>query len=139
NATALFGSQAVGGVIVINTRKKSSRGGVGIEVNSGFTIDRVYVLPQYQNEYAGGSLSDLKQFQWKAGMPDEWQALNGKYFHDYTDDASWGPRMVGQEYIPWYAWYPGHERSYQTAKLTPQPDNSRDFFETGLTTNNNVS
>ncbi len=139
NATALFGSQAVGGVIVINTKKKSARGGAGIEVNSGFTFDKAYILPRYQNLYAGGSIPDLQQFVWKSGMPDEWKSLDGKYWHDYTDDASWGPRMAGQEYIPWYAWYPGHDRSYQTAKLTPQPDNARDFWNTGLTTNNNIS
>ncbi len=139
NATALFGSQAVGGVIVINTKKRQARGGVGIEVNSGVTVDKVYILPRYQNLYAGGSLPDLKEFTYKAGMPTEWQALDGKFFHDYTDDASWGPRMSGQEYIPWYSWLPNHERSFQTAKLNAQPDNARDFFATGITTNNNIS
>ena len=29
-------------------------------------------------------------------MPQEWQALDGKSYPDYTDDASWGPKMVGQ-------------------------------------------
>ena len=72
-------------------------------------------------------------------MPDEWQALNGKYYPDYTDDASWGPRMAGQEYIPWYAWYPGNKYSYKTASLTPQPDNIKDFYSTGTTTNNNIN
>jgi hypothetical protein len=47
--------------------------------------------------------------------------------------------MVGQEYIPWYAWYGGHSRSFQTARLNPQPDNARDFFNTGQTLNNSVS
>ncbi len=139
NATALFGSQATGGVIVINTKKKVSRQGIGLEINSGVTVDKIYVLPSYQNSYAGGTLADLQQFKWVAGMPTDWQALDGKFYHDYTDDQSWGPRIAGQEYIPWYAWYPGHSRSFQTAKLTPQPDNARDFWETGITTTNNLS
>lgn len=79
------------------------------------------------------------KYTWKAGDPEEWKALDGKYYHDYSDDASWGPRMVGQEYIPWYAWYGGTKYSYKTAKLTPQPNNSRDFFNTGVTYNNSVS
>lgn len=139
NATALFGSQATGGVIVINTKKKVGRGGIGIEINSGITVDKVYILPEYQDLYAGGSVADLMQYNWKAGQPEEWKALNGKFYHDYTDDASWGPRIAGQEYIPWYAWYPNHKYSFQTTKLTPQPDNARDFWQTGVTTNNNVS
>src|SRR5690606_7635406 len=64
---------------------------------------------------------------------------DGKYYHDYSDDASWGPRMVGQEYIPWYAWYPGTDYSYKTAKLTPKPSNARDFYNTGITLNNNLN
>ena len=61
NATALFGSQATGGVIVINTKKKVGRGGIGIEINSGITVDKVYILPEYQDLYAGGSVADLMQ------------------------------------------------------------------------------
>ncbi len=139
NATALFGGAASGGAIVITSRKKMGRNGVGIEINSGVTADKVYIMPHYQNLYAGGSLADLTQFNWVAGDPDEWKALDGKYFPDYTDDASWGPRMAGQEYIPWYAWYPGTNLSYKTAKLVPQPDNARDFWQTGITSNNNIS
>jgi len=139
NATALFGSQAAGGVIVMNTKKKVASKGIGVEINSGVTIEKAYILPQYQNLYAGGSVPDLMQFNWVNGMPQEWQALDGKYFHDYTDDASWGPRMSGQEYIPWYAWYPGSQYSYKTAKLVAQPHNAREFWQTGISTNNNVS
>lgn len=47
--------------------------------------------------------------------------------------------MNGQEYVPWYAWYGGHSRSFKTAPLVAQPNNIRDFWETGITTNNNVS
>ena len=67
----------------------------------------------------------MNKFTWKTGMPGYWQALDGKYFHTYDDDASWGPRMAGQEYIPWYAWYPGTDLIGKTASLTPQPKNIR--------------
>lgn len=139
NATALFGGRAQNGAIVINTKKSGQAGTAGIEVNQGVTFDKVYILPKYQNNYAGGSLRQLKQFNWNSSMPAEWQPLDGKYFHDYTDDASWGPRMVGQEYIPWYAWIPGHSRYGQTAELVPQKDNARDFWETGITNTTNVA
>lgn len=139
-AASIFGPQGANGAIVINT-KKAKRGdrGAGVEVNLGATFDKIYILPDYQNSYAGGGIQDLIRFEWRAGMPEDWKALDGKYYHDYSDDASWGPRMVGQEYIPWYAWYPGSPYSFKTANLVPQPDNSKDFYQTGVTLNNNVS
>lgn len=139
NATALFGGRAANGAVVINTKKSGQAGTAGIEVNQGIVLDRVYVLPKYQNRYAGGSSRYLQQFNWRPGMPDEWQVLDGVYFHDYTDDASWGPRMEGQDYAPWYAWIPGHSRYGKTEPLNPQKDNMRDFWETGITNTTNVA
>ncbi len=138
NATALFGSRAVNGAIVVTTKKGGGKKGLGIEVNQGVTFDRAAYLPNYQNEYGGGD-GDFLTFNYAAGMPAEWQALNGKKFRDFTDDASWGPKMDGSEYIPWYAFIPGHSRSGQTASFNPQPDNVRDFWNTGVTNNTNVS
>ncbi|MBK6380350.1 MAG: SusC/RagA family TonB-linked outer membrane protein [Chitinophagaceae bacterium] len=139
-AAALFGPDGSNGAIVM-TLKKAKKGakGIGLELNMGIQFDNVYIVPDYQNSYAGGANGDLSLYQYKAGQPVAWKALDGKYYHDYSDDASWGPRMAGQEYIPWYAWYPGHEYSFKTAKLTPQPTNVRDFWETGVTRTTNVA
>jgi len=138
-ATAQFGSQAANGAIVITLKKGLKSSGVGVILNIGAQIDKVSYLPDYQNIYAGGGASELMTYQWKEGDPLEWKALNGKVYPDYSDDASWGPKMEGQEYIPWYAWYPGSKYSYKTASLVPQPNNSKDFFNTGVTLNNSVS
>ena len=55
-AAAIFGPQGARGAIVI-TLKKAKKGakGVGIEVNLGAQLDKVYILPNYQNSYAGGN------------------------------------------------------------------------------------
>ena len=139
-AAALFGPDGSNGAIVI-TLKRAKKGakGLGIEINSGVQFDKVYVLPDYQNSYSGGASGDFILYQYKAGQPLGWKALDGKYYHDYSDDASWGPRIAGQEHIPWYAWYGGHEYSFKTTKLTAQPTNIRDFWETGVTKTNNIS
>ncbi|MFN8248852.1 MAG: SusC/RagA family TonB-linked outer membrane protein [Ferruginibacter sp.] len=147
-ASALFGPDGAQGAIVINTKKakRGSRGsGLGIEINSGIQYDKVYILPDYQNTYAGGvgqgsPGADMARFDYIPGYhPAGWAALDGKYYPDYQEDESWGPRMVGQEYIPWYAWYPGTERSFKTAKLTAQPNNVRNYFNTGITKTNNIN
>ena len=139
NAAALYGQRADAGVVVISTKKAKKRKGIGLEVAHAFTFDKVYVLPEYQNEYAGGSYPDMNKFTWKQGMPGYWEALDGKYFHTYDDDASWGPRMAGQEYIPWYAWYPGTAYTGKTGSLTPQPKNIREFYQTGYNLNTNIN
>ncbi|MBL7702677.1 MAG: SusC/RagA family TonB-linked outer membrane protein [Ferruginibacter sp.] len=139
-AAALFGPDGSNGAVVITLKKaKRNARGIGLELNMGVQFDNVYIVPDYQNSYAGGANGDLTLYTYKPGQPIAWKALDGKYYHDYSDDASWGPRMVGQEYIPWYAWYGGHEASYKTAKLTPQPTNVRDFWETGVTRTTNVA
>ncbi len=139
-AAALFGPDGANGAIVINLKKaKKGAKGIGVEVNSGVQFDRVYILPEYQNSYSGGASADFIKYNYKTGDPVGWKALDGKYYHDYTDDASWGPRISGQEYIPWYAWYAGSEYAFKTAKLTAQPTNVSDFWETGVTKTNNVS
>ena len=102
-------------------------------------LDKVYILPNYQNSYAGGNTQDMIKYEWKAGDPELWKQLSGKYYHDYSDDASWGPRMVGQEYIPWYSWYDGHRYAGTTTSLVAQPNNARAYYDNGVVLNNSVS
>jgi TonB-linked SusC/RagA family outer membrane protein len=137
-SAALFGPDGANGAIVVTT-KRAKKNSTAIEVNTGITFDKAYILQDFQNSYAGGSNSDLIKYTYAPGQPIEWKALDGKFYHNYDDDASWGPRLNGQEYIPWYAWYGGHDRSYKTASLTPQPNNIRNYWETGVTRTKNVS
>src|SRR5215207_3224110 len=53
-ATALYGSRAANGVIMVTTKK--SRKGLGITVNSGFTVGNIdkNTFPEYQREYGAG-------------------------------------------------------------------------------------
>lgn len=139
-AAALFGPDGSNGAIVVSLKKaKKNQRGLGIELNTGVQFDNVYITPDYQNSYSGGASGDFIKYNYQAGQPAGWKQLDGKYYHDYTDDASWGPRIAGQEYIPWYAWYAGSEYAFKTAKLTAQPTNIRDFWNTGVTKTNNIN
>jgi TonB-linked SusC/RagA family outer membrane protein len=139
-AAAILGSQGANGAIIISTKKAKTTGSKSteIEVNSGFLASYVYILPSYQNDYAGGNTPNMYKYTWKDTDPLEWKPLDGKYYPNYSDDASWGPRMAGQEYIPWYAWYPGTKYTGKTTALVPQPDNARKFFDVGMNYNNNI-
>lgn len=141
NATALYGQRAEGGVVIITT-KKAKTAKLAVDFNHTTTAEQIAYTQRYQNIYGSGRTRDP---QWRtfafnpAIHPAEWQALNGVRFSGYEDDESWGPKMDGQPFIPWYAWYGGHQYSYKAQPYNPQPNNIKDFFNTGLTINNNVS
>lgn len=56
-ASALYGSRAANGVIVITTKSgsKSARKGLEINVNSSYSVENVSSIPDYQNTYTQGS------------------------------------------------------------------------------------
>tara|TARA_R110000823_G_scaffold295431_4_gene415095 strand:+ start:335462 stop:339010 length:3549 start_codon:yes stop_codon:yes gene_type:complete len=139
NASALYGNRAENGVVMITT-KRAAKGEVSIDFTTGITFEEAGRQPKYQNVYGGGGSSDWITYNYNPGVhPAEWQVFDGKKYHDYTDDASWGPKMDGSEYIPWYAWYPGSQYSFKTTTFDPQPNNVRDYWETGKTLRNNIS
>jgi TonB-linked SusC/RagA family outer membrane protein len=137
NATVLFGDRAANGAVVITTKSRGKKNELGVEVSQSVTFDQISILPRYQDKYAGGD-GGFRTLKYVAGMPTSWQPLDGKKYHDFTDDASWGPRIDGSEYIPWYALIPGTKYSGKTASLTAQPNNIRNFWEKGITSNFNV-
>lgn len=140
NATALYGQRADAGAVEIVTKKGRAGRGIGITLSSTTTFDRVASLPRYQNKYGGGDTGgEWLTYTYSPNNPQEWQVFDGMRYHDYTDDSSWGPAFDGGDYIPWYAWYPGSKYAFKPAKYVAQPNNVKEFFNTGVTTNNNVS
>lgn len=139
SAAALYGQRGANGVIIITTKKGSARKGIGVEYNHSTTFDRVYVLPKYQNEYAGGYSQDYLTFKYDpARHPTSWASFDGQKILNYGADESWGPKIDGTPIRHWDSWYPGEEFG-KLRPLTANPNNVRDFFETGTTISNNVA
>ncbi len=151
-ATALYGNRAAAGVIII-TSKKGIKGKPTVELNLGATAERLYLLPPYQDQYAGGYTSTASSaaaggyddagfpvftYDPTKGHPAEWAAFDGQRMLEYGADESWGPKINGQLYRPYYSWYPG-ARFGEQIPLTAQPDNIRDFFKTGMFLNNSIA
>ena len=119
NAAAIYGSRASNGVVVITTKKGRGRKGIGVTVNSTSSFETAVIQRKFQNIYGAGTGG---QFELNSeGIP---------YFNTSLEADSWGPRMEGQRYIDW----DGVERTY-----SPQPDNYRDFFQTGYTFTNSFA
>jgi TonB-linked SusC/RagA family outer membrane protein len=140
SASALYGNRASAGVIVITTKKGGTQNGLGVDFNHSTTFDQVSLLPTYQNEYAGGVLPNFLKFKFNPNQyPASYSAYEGQNLLDYSADESWGPKMDGTLYRPWYSWIPSDPDFGKQVPLTPQPNNVRDFFNTGLTLNNNIA
>ncbi|AMM51562.1 hypothetical protein TH61_10780 [Rufibacter sp. DG15C] len=148
NATSLYGQRAEAGVVVITTKKGT--GGLSVEYVGSATWDRVAYLPKYQNQYGGGYEGDASfgTFDFEAdAYPEEWKVFDGKRYllfdNNYADE-SWGPKFDGQEYVPWYAWWPGtaeNPNPYygKTARYEAQPDNIKNFYDVALSKKNTIS
>lgn len=139
-ATALYGQRGSEGAVVIQLKKGKKDNGIGIDFNQSTQFENVYTLPRYQNEYGGGSSQEWNIFEYDPTTDPSYLALlNGAKYYDYNYDESWGPRMDGTMYAPWYAWDPAHPGFGQIKSFTPQPNNVRDFYVTGVTSNTNIA
>ena len=54
-ASALYGSQALNGVLLITTKKGRDRPGIGVSIAQTNTVEQVWKLPAFQNEFGGGT------------------------------------------------------------------------------------
>ncbi len=154
-ATALYGQRAANGAVVITTKKGTRKKYSGVELNLGATFENIALLPPYQNQYAGGYSSSYTNknslgtgylddqgyyiFNYDpTAHPASWAAFQGQRMLEYGADESWGPKIDGNLYRAYWSWYPGAE----FGKLTPmvaQPNNVKNFFQTGLNLNNTVA
>ncbi len=138
-ATALYGQRGYNGVVVITSKKGTRKAGTSVEVNAGVSFEKTSLLPDYQNEYAGGYSAEWGTFEYDPAVhPASYAAFNGQKILDYAADASFGPKIDGSLYRPYYSWYPGADFGKQIP-LTAQPDNVKDFLRTGATLNNSVA
>lgn len=67
-ASALYGSRAANGVIMITTKKGKS-GKVSADINSGVSVENPFLLPSFQNTYgqgAGGVSNTNSNYSWGA-------------------------------------------------------------------------
>lgn len=141
-ATALYGARGGNGAIIITT--KGGEAGTHSEITVSHTIawDKANIPYEMQNEYGGGysgADAEMPVFKYDPAVhPEYLSRMDGVRYYDYNNDASWGPKLDGREYAPWYSWDPTDPRFGQTTQWTPQMD-LNDLFRTGLSNTTNVA
>ncbi|MHB1180059.1 MAG: SusC/RagA family TonB-linked outer membrane protein, partial [Daejeonella sp.] len=114
SATALYGSRAANGALLITTKKGSVQKGFGVTFNSSSQFESPIILQDFQNVYGQGA--------------------GGIY--NRAEEGSWGPKMTGQSVALW-----GNDPADagKVYNMTPQPDNYKDFFATGKQFSNSLA
>ena len=141
-ATALYGSRAANGAIIITTKKGNRNNtAFGVTINSGVTTGRVdkSTFVDYQDQYGGG----YGPFYGPNGTYLDQIDIDGDGALDFvtplTEDASYGAAFDGRPVYQWDAFYP-ESPNY----LTPTPwrnakNGPIEFFESPVTISNSVA
>jgi TonB-linked SusC/RagA family outer membrane protein len=132
SAAALYGNDASNGVLIITT-KRGEKGKMTIKVSNITTFEQVSYLPNLQKRFGSGSSettsnSDPNYTMWIG--PDR----NTDPYTSY-ENQNFGPEYDGSMRILGGKLVDG---SYQMVPFTGL-DNKRDFFETGVSMQNDIS
>jgi len=121
-AAALYGSRAANGVIYITTKTGKNNDGWGISVNSNTVLETPLKLPNFQDEFGNGGNG---KYSYNDGS-----TYTGEYYDAFGEN--WGPRTNGQLIKQF-------DSDGEAVPFEAAPDNMRNFLQTGVSTNNNVS
>jgi TonB-linked SusC/RagA family outer membrane protein len=141
-ATALYGSRAANGVILVTTKKEPEIKTLGVTVSSGVTVSNAdkSTLPRYQQQYGAGYTTI------QGWYPEE----NGFEYFDFGDgvqlsanvyeDASFGPEFDANKMVyTWESFYPELDTYGKLQPYVGSENDATTFYETGITYNNSFS
>ncbi|WP_234736514.1 SusC/RagA family TonB-linked outer membrane protein [Tellurirhabdus bombi] len=118
-ASALYGSEALNGVIVITTKKGREQKGLGVSYNHTSSFEHAYRFVDVQNQYGAG-LSPT--FPKAADGVETVESQNSAWAY------SFGPKIDGRMV-----------RDLDGRMVEWKANNPLDFFQTGRFTNHNVA
>ncbi len=136
-ASALYGSEAANGVLMITTKKGKQGTGTQIDFSANVSFDKVAYMPGIQKEYGPG------YDNWAIGSNSSEEALTGfrQVYVDRNGNTITTPRATYYSYGPKYdssktvTYFDGTERAYE-----PIDHNQwADIFRTGVNQSYNLS
>jgi len=154
-ATALYGSRASGGVIMITTKKgkigkAGEKAAIGVSINSNVTFSRIdkSTFPTYQDQYGAGygAFYGPNEDGWfekrtSSGKTSTTDPV-GDPLVDWivtTEDASYGGKFDGHPVWGWYSVDPESPWYKQSKPWVAAANGPITFFEKPITYANTVS
>ncbi|OUD37586.1 SusC/RagA family TonB-linked outer membrane protein [Flavobacterium sp. FPG59] len=128
-ATALYGSRAQNGAIIITTKKGKANNDLAVEFSSAYTMSTVdkSTFPEYQKEYGQGYFGQF------------FSSFQGRPRPRTGDDASYGPKYDGALVFQYDAFVPGSATFGQATPWVVAENGPITYFNTGTTLVNNVA
>lgn len=141
SATALYGTRAANGVILVTTKSgEDAKKGIGVSYNANFSIDNVMRWPDYQYEFGQGLPSNIgKEGTEYAGdlYYSYGAAPDGNATTSGTSSA-YGARFDANK--KYYQYDPATQGRAETATpWVPYKNNRKDLFQTGYTLTNSLA
>jgi TonB-linked SusC/RagA family outer membrane protein len=136
-ATALYGSRAANGAIVITTKSGRKDKGIGVTVNSSVVVERAGYWPDFQTKFGSGSDMGLEEYNFWTLDPS------------LVGTTDYPPRNLSR-----YAWgeefgedklrYQYEGKNWETGEIVRTPFVYKDdwftgIFQDGVTYNNSVA
>ena len=136
NASALYGSDAANGAILITTKKAGQRSGLGVTYSTNVQFTEFSQYPIYQNIYGGGHINRFEnnkansfngdvKVPYDPNMPYGIQRMGG-----YDNSRSWGMPMLGFQVVG---------RNGELKSSVPTPANTTSMYQTAYSWTNSVS
>ncbi len=131
-ATALYGSRAANGVVLVTTKKGKKRAnqGIGVSYSSSYSVGKIdkSTFPTYQNKYGAGY--GIGSSFLGTGTPDT---------VDTTNDASYGNPFNGQLVYQWDAFTPYSPNFGKATPWQAAANGPASFFKNSTTASNSVT
>ncbi|MCE6990521.1 SusC/RagA family TonB-linked outer membrane protein [Dyadobacter sp. CY323] len=133
SAAALYGSEAVNGVLLVTTKSGKGKKGIGVDFNASYNVDKIAYLPRYQNVRGPG---------YPLNYNNGGQDAAGFIYYDTDGDGvketrglldatvNFGPKFDGQPIMS----FDGKIRPY-----SPSGNSYADLFENASSSNINLS
>jgi len=128
-ATALYGSRAQNGAIVITTKKGKKNKALSVDFSTSLTVSNIdkSTFAKYQNEYGQG----------KGGWGGKY---NGENYVLFTEDASFGPRFDPNKLVYHYDAFIPVSKNYNMLRPWVAAENGPvSIFETATSYKNNLA
>ncbi len=131
-ATALYGSRAANGALIITTKSGSRNGkGIGVSFSTDVRVEKVGLRwPNFQFEYGEGRTDAYYSYLDSEDGPNT--------STNVAAGRAWGPKFEGQMYFQYNPDAPDGRPTERTPWRAYE-DYISGFFETGLTTTNHIS
>ncbi|SMO54305.1 SusC/RagA family TonB-linked outer membrane protein [Fodinibius sediminis] len=141
-ATALYGSRAINGAVVIETKEGTQGNGIGIQVSQRTGVNYVYDTPDLQNEFGPGTIAGYVSYGEQDDNGDYHRFDTGQFNYRSVDGErvpsligasgyNFGPRFDSRDQIQGY--------DEQMTSYQAYPDNWKNAYDTGVSSRTNIT